>query len=55
MVMVTHRLSAAASVDAVMVMDAGQIVESGTHADLLAAQGRYAAMYRAATARLVEL
>lgn len=54
-VMVTHRLSAAASVDAVMVMDAGQIVESGTHADLLAAQGRYAAMYRAATARLVEL
>lgn len=54
-VMVTHRLSAAETADAVVVMDAGRIVESGTHADLIGTGGRYAAMHRAATKRLVEL
>jgi ATP-binding cassette subfamily B protein len=29
----------------ILVMDAGQIVERGTHAQLLAAQGRYAQMW----------
>jgi ATP-binding cassette, subfamily B, bacterial len=30
----------------VIVLDDGQIVETGTHADLLAAEGLYAELYR---------
>lgn len=52
-VMVTHRLSAVETADAVVVMDSGRIVESGTQTELLAAAGRYAAMHAAATTRAV--
>ncbi|GGK23465.1 multidrug ABC transporter permease [Pilimelia terevasa] len=45
-VVVAHRLSQAAAADRVVVLDAGRIVESGTHDDLLAAGGRYAALWR---------
>ncbi|MCW0216022.1 MAG: ABC transporter ATP-binding protein/permease [Pseudonocardia sp.] len=45
--MVAHRLTQAATADQVVVLDAGRIVEQGTHADLVAAGGRYAALWSA--------
>jgi len=46
-VLCSHRLAAFPQADRVVVLDAGQIVEQGTHADLLAANGLYARIYRA--------
>lgn len=39
--MVTHRLRGLANFDQIIVMDNGQIIEQGSHAELLAKQGRY--------------
>ncbi|WP_203833656.1 ABC transporter ATP-binding protein [Actinoplanes campanulatus] len=44
-ILVAHRLSTARRADRVIVVDDGGIVESGTHDDLLTAEGHYAAMY----------
>lgn len=46
-VVVAHRLSQAAAADQVVVLDAGRIVESGTHDQLLASGGHYARMWQA--------
>ncbi len=43
---IAHRLSTIRDADLILVMEAGAIVEQGTHADLLAAKGAYAALYR---------
>lgn len=39
--MVTHRLRGLANFDQIIVMDNGQIIEQGSHAELFAKQGRY--------------
>ena len=44
---VAHRLTQAAAADRVIVLEHGSIVESGTHADLVAAGGRYADLWAA--------
>ncbi|MFJ7071667.1 ABC transporter ATP-binding protein [Streptomyces sp. NPDC098781] len=44
---VAHRLSQAATADRIVVMDAGRVVETGTHDELRAAAGAYAALWQA--------
>jgi ATP-binding cassette subfamily C protein CydC len=41
LIMVTHRLSGLDVMDRICVMDQGQIIESGTHAELISKAGRY--------------
>jgi len=43
---VTHRLGSAKIADRIIVMEDGQIAESGTHQELLQANGLYATMYK---------
>ena len=43
--MIAHRLSTVVEADRIVVLEAGQIVEEGTHEALLAKGGRYAAMW----------
>jgi ABC-type multidrug transport system fused ATPase/permease subunit len=45
-VLVSHRLGVVADCDQIFVMDAGRVVEQGTHAELLARRGRYYTMAR---------
>ncbi len=42
---IAHRLSTVADAHEILVMDAGRIIERGTHAELLAKDGRYAQMW----------
>lgn len=44
---IAHRLSTIRDADVILVMESGRIVEQGTHAELLAAEGAYAQLYMA--------
>ena len=44
---IAHRLSTVVDADNIVVIDAGKVVESGTHEKLLALQGHYAGLWQA--------
>ena len=44
--MIAHRLSTIESADKILMMDAGKIIESGTHQELLAKKGAYAKLHK---------
>ena len=44
---IAHRLHTIAGADTILVLDAGAVVESGTHDELLALDGRYRSLWRA--------
>lgn len=48
---VAHRLTQAVAADTVVVLEHGRVVESGTHADLVTADGRYARLWSAWSGR----
>lgn len=45
-IVIAHRLSTVRSADQILVVEAGRIVERGTHDELLVVGGRYAELYR---------
>ena len=44
-IFISHQLSAAATADRILVMDKGQVVQSGTHAELLQQSGLYRSLW----------
>jgi ATP-binding cassette subfamily B multidrug efflux pump len=50
---IAHRLSTIARMDRLVVMDRGEVVETGTHAELIARDGLYARLWQRQTGGFV--
>ena len=46
MIFISHRLSSVKNVDYILMLEHGQIIERGTHKELMQREGSYATMYR---------
>lgn len=53
-IVISHRFSTVRRADHICVLEEGRVVEHGTHAALLAAGGRYAAMFNLQASRFVD-
>lgn len=53
-IVIAHRLSTVANLDRIVVLSEGQIVEDGTHADLIAQEGEYAHLWNRQTGAFFE-
>ncbi|WP_417252426.1 ABCB family ABC transporter ATP-binding protein/permease [Castellaniella sp.] len=53
-IIIAHRLSTIVHADLILVLDAGRVIEQGTHAQLLAQNGRYARMWALQQSRTQE-
>jgi ATP-binding cassette, subfamily B, bacterial len=49
---IAHRLSTVLAADHILVIEAGSVVERGTHSELLAQRGLYARLYHTQFARV---
>jgi ABC-type multidrug transport system fused ATPase/permease subunit len=45
-IVIAHRLSTVVDADRIYVVEKGRVAQAGTHAQLLAADGLYASLYR---------
>ncbi|MBT5593832.1 MAG: ABC transporter, partial [Euryarchaeota archaeon] len=48
-IIVAHRLSTVRNADSIVVFENGSLIEQGTHDDLVAHDGKYAALWRVQT------
>ena len=55
MVFISHRLSSAVSADKIYMLEKGEIVESGTHKELMELNGKYADMFKKQAQNYVDL
>lgn len=46
MIFISHRLSSAVGADRIYMLEKGEVIESGTHAELIALGGKYADMFK---------
>ena len=53
-VMISHRLSTVRSADRIVLLEAGRVVEQGTHADLMAARASYAQLFALQASRFAQ-
>jgi len=53
-VVISHRFSTVRLADRICVLESGRLIESGSHSELIAADGTYARMFRLQAARFVE-
>lgn len=52
--MIAHRLTTAARADKILFLNSGRVVEQGSHAELMAANGEYAALFRLFSSGLLD-
>ena len=55
MIFISHRLSSAVGADRIYMLEKGEVVESGTHAELLALNGKYADMFKKQAQNYVDI